>query len=188
MYNFLIGLLVLLLLNTSAIAGMEGTPATKPDVARLEAIVTSPARTLIIREVADKPLAEVWQDWSTAEGQEAFFGPRVILELKTNGLYEVHFLPDAEPGQRGHEDGRILAFQENRMLAFTWTMPPYMPEIRPHHTYVQIWFDDLGNNQTAITLNHTGFGDGEKWDQGYNYFREVWPNVLAGYKNYAEEK
>ncbi len=143
-------------------------------------------RVIAAQITVDVRIAEVWQDWSTAEGQQGFFGPKVILELTTNGLYEVHFLPDAEPGGRGHEDGRILGFQNERMLSFTWSMPPYIPEIRPHHTYIQMWFDKIDDDTTQIRLYHQGFGEGEKWDQGFGYFTEVWPNLLARYKAHVE--
>ncbi len=145
-------------------------------------------REIVTEITVAKPVSAVFQDWTTAEGQQAFFGEKVILERRTNGLHEVHFLPDAEPGGRGHEDGRILGWQENRMFSFTWTMPPYMPEIRPHHTHVQMWFDDLGAEGTRIRLYHDGFGDGAAWDQGFEYFTEVWPNVLVGYKTYTEQQ
>ena len=136
----------------------------------------------------EAPVADVYQHWTTEEGQEAFFKTEVILERKTNGLYEVHFLPDAEPGMRGHEDGRILALQENKMFAFTWVMPPYMEEIRPHHTYVQVWFTEVDEDTTDINLYHMGFGEGPAWDEGFKYFSGTWQEVLKLYKAYAEEK
>ncbi|NNF16418.1 MAG: SRPBCC domain-containing protein [Gammaproteobacteria bacterium] len=124
---------------------------------------------------------EVWNDWSTVEGQQEIFAARVILNLQPMGLHEVWFLPDAPAGQRGHENGRIVGWQRQKMLAFTWTMPPYMPMIRPHQTFVQVFFEPLDNERTRIFLYHTGFGTGQEWNEGYDYFAKVWPAVLAGY-------
>jgi len=62
-----------------------------------------------------------------------------------------------------------------------------MPEIRPHLTVLQLEFVELGSNQTQVRLFHTGFGRGEKWDEGRRYFEKTWRTVLALYKTKAEK-
>ena len=128
----------------------------------------------------------VWDDWTTAEGLESFFAPKAIVELEPGGAYEVWFLPDAPKGQRGADNGVVLGFQDKRMIQFTWAMPPYMPEIRPHMTVVQVWFVPVSETQTRVRLFHTGFGDGEIWDKGHDYFQDSWPQVLELYRKHIE--
>lgn len=136
----------------------------------------------------DADLGTVWEDWTTAEGLESFFAPQAIVDLKPGGAYEVWFLPDAPKGQRGADDGIILGLQDQRMIQFTWAMPPYMPEIRPHMTVVQLWFVPVSETQTRVRLFHTGFGDGEAWDKGRDYFEDSWPQVLELYKAHINDE
>ena len=46
-------------------------------------------------------------------------------------------------------------------------------------SFVVVRFEPLSNQQTRITLHHTGWGDGGEWDKAYAYFDKVWGNVLA---------
>ena len=34
----------------------------------------------------------------------------------------------------------------------------------------------------AVTLHHTGWGEGGEWDKTYAYFDRIWPGVLAKLK------
>lgn len=138
--------------------------------------------------LVEAPVSQVWQDWTTAEGLENFLGPKAFVEMKTNGRFEVWFLPDAPKGERGAEDGKLLGFQTERMMSFTWAMPPYMPEIKPHHTYVQVWFDNVSDQKTRVRLYHHGWGEGDKWDQGRAYFSTSWPEVMEAYQTRVLEK
>jgi len=139
-----------------------------------------PENAMVFAEAEiNAPIDAVWADWTTAEGLESFLAPKAIVELEPGGAYEAWFLPDAEPGQRGAEDGIILGLQDKTMLNFTWAMPPYMPEVRPHMTSVQIWFLASDDNRTKVKLYHTGFGAGPDWEKGEAYFEKVWPEVLA---------
>jgi len=52
---------------------------------------------------------------------------------------------------------------------------------------LQLEFVELGSNQTQVRLFHTGFGRGEKWDEGRRYFEKTWRTVLALYKTKAEK-
>lgn len=147
------------------------------------ATATAQPRPAVYADILVDITAETaWQDWTSAKGLESFFTPKAIIDLRPGGAYEAWFLPDAAKGQRGAEDGIILGFQDGRMIHFTWAMPPYMPDIRPHMTTVQIFFDPVSDSQTRVRLYHTGFGDTPEWEKGQAYFEKVWPEVLKGYK------
>ena len=159
-------------------------------IVALSWVIISPAfaqmRPMAYAEVTvDVPVAGVWEDWTTEQGLESFYAPKAIVDLQPGGAYEVWFLPDAEPGMKGAEDGVILGYQEGRMLQYTWMMPPYMPEIKPHMTVVQMYFDEISETRTRVRLYHTGFGDSEKWQEAESYFKKSWPAVMD---MYAKEK
>lgn len=134
------------------------------------------------------PLAQVWSDWTEVDGLEAHFAPKAFVDLRPGGTYEIWFRPEAPKGQRGAEDGIILGLESEgaqRMLHVTWRMPPYMPDIVPHKTVVQMWFEDKGDGITEIRLYHSGFGHSPVWQEAVHYFMKVWSDVFAHYKAYA---
>ncbi|MCW5724203.1 MAG: SRPBCC domain-containing protein [Maricaulaceae bacterium] len=143
-------------------------------------------RAVTASVIAEAPVAEVWALWTTEAGFTSFFSPAARIELRPQGPFEAYFLPDAAPGQRGSEDTIILGFQEERMLSATWALPPYMAEVRPHHTHLLIRFEPLDEDRTRVTLTHSGWGEGEAWDTAFAYFERVWPHVLDAMRRRAE--
>ncbi|KPP81287.1 MAG: hypothetical protein HLUCCA04_09870 [Oceanicaulis sp. HLUCCA04] len=156
-------LIVCLALAASSAAAQDRPPA--------ERVVTASV-------VADVPVSEAWRLWTTNEGVTSFFAPAANIELRPQGPFELFFAPDAEPGQRGSDGTIILGYQEERMLSASWALPPYMEEVRPHHTHLLIRFEPLDEDRTRVSLTHSGWGEGEAWDTAYAYFENVWPRVL----------
>ena len=121
----------------------------------------------------------VWQAWTTTEGIKSFFAPDAHVDLRVDGPFEIYINPYAAPGQKGADGMRIIGFQKNRMLSFTWNAPPSLPEARLQRTIVVVRLEPVGDKQTIVTLHHVGWGDGGEWDKAYEYFSRAWPNVLA---------
>jgi uncharacterized protein YndB with AHSA1/START domain len=128
------------------------------------------------------PVAEVWRAWTTTEGVTSFFAPEGRVELRVDGPFELFFDPLAEPGAMGADGMRILAFQERKMLSFTWNAPPSLPEARKQRTHVVVRFEAVGDTVTTVTLHHDGWGTGGEWDTAFSYFSQAWPKVLANLK------
>lgn len=130
--------------------------------------------------VVEESLDSVWWRWTTSEGIASFFAPDSKVELKSGGFFEMYFLPEEEYGKRGGEGSRILSFLPHEMLSFTWSAPPYIPEIRNHEhkTWVVIQFSKTEEENVLVRIRHLGWLDGEKWDETYNYFDKAWPAVL----------
>lgn len=135
----------------------------------------------------EAPVSEAWRVWTTDEGIRSFFAPGSNIELTPGGPYEVYFLPDAEPGTRGSEGTHVLGYQDQRMLTVTWALPPYMPEVRPHLTPLTLYFEPLDEDTTRLTVHHSGWGTGEKWDEARAYFVATWPKILAAFKQTVED-
>ncbi len=133
----------------------------------------------IIKEITvPAGVDDVWKAWTTKEGIISFFAPDGIVELKINGLYEIYFSPEGEPGRRGAEDNRILAVEPNKMFSFSWDAPGNWPNVRKQRTMVVLKFKILENGSTALSFCQTGWGDGEEWDQVYDYFLGAWDDVF----------
>lgn len=143
-------------------------------IAATTAIAQSPEKYLATTIDIDAPVDTVWSRWASPQGIRKFFVPQSTIELQTLGRLDFHMNPSAPEGQRGAENNRVLAWQKNKMLSFTWDAPPTFPEIRKQRTSVIIRFNELPGDKTNVTLTQIGFGTGSDWDQVYNYFNTAW--------------
>ncbi len=124
--------------------------------------------------------AEAWEAWSTAEGLQTFFGPKVIFEPSPMGDYAIHWAPDNPPGSRGAEDLHILAFEPEQMrLAFTWSSPPQWENVRPQRAMVEIRISANDDGTALVSLYHYGWGWGEDWVEVREYFADAWKVILG---------
>lgn len=73
---------------------------------------------------------EIYNAWTTTEGIKSFFATDGKVELKMFGDYHIYFFPDAPEGSRSAEDEKIIGYEENKMISFTWGFPPMLPELR----------------------------------------------------------
>jgi uncharacterized protein YndB with AHSA1/START domain len=151
-----------------------------PTVALALLAVPAAASDRVLRaeiEVA-APVAEVWTAWTTEEGVRTFFAPGAHIEPRVDGLYEIYFNPSGGAGQRGAEGMRVLSFEPEKRLAFTWNAPPSMPAIRGQRTMVVVEMQPAGPGRTALRFTHLGWGEGPEWDQAYAYFDHAWNAVV----------
>ena len=138
----------------------------------------NPDRVIRGEVIVEASADAVWEAWTTEEGIKTFFAPACNVDLRVDGLYEVLFAPDAEPGQRGAEGMRIMALQPKKMLAFTWNAPYYLPKVRIQLTHVVVRFTELPEGRTRVTFTHDGWGEGGEWDKAFAYFSRVWQDVV----------
>lgn len=125
---------------------------------------------------------DVWKAWTTTEGVKTFFAPDANVQLRVDGPFEIYMNPFAESGMKGADGMRIIAFQDKKMLIFTWNAPPSLPEARKQRTVVIVRFISRGDVLTDVTLHHIGWGEGGEWDKAYDYFVRAWPSVLKNLK------
>lgn len=135
-------------------------------------------RVLRAEVVVNGPIGEVWRSWTTSDGARTFFAPDAWIEPRVDGAYELYFRPEAPAGLRGSEGMRILAFEPEKRLAYTWNAPPEIPEIRGQRTQVIVELEALGAARTRVRLTHLGWGHGEAWDRAYAYFDRAWGAIV----------
>jgi uncharacterized protein YndB with AHSA1/START domain len=137
-----------------------------------------PDRAIRLQIVVETGLDAVWDAWTTEGGIKTFFAPDCHVDLRVDGPYEIFFDPEAEPGQRGADEMRILAFQPKKMLAFTWNAPLHMPQVRKQLTHVVVRFQELDAERTKVSLFHDGWGEGGEWDDAFEYFVKAWRDLV----------
>jgi uncharacterized protein YndB with AHSA1/START domain len=134
------------------------------------------------------PVEIVYKVWTTKEGLESFFAPECRIDLKLLGDLHIHFFPENKEGQKGAEDEKIISFEENKMLSFTWGFPPSIINLRnTQKTVVRLRFNDTGFGQTIVSFTQTGWGESDEWQLGYEYFCEAWGNVVLARLQYMFE-
>lgn len=133
-------------------------------------------------------LSDVWGAWTTEGGAKTFFAPDCKIELQPGGAYEMYFNLDAPAGEKGGEGMIVLAVQSEKMLSFTWNAPPYLPAVRGVMTHVVVYFEKSGPEETLVSLNHDGWGEGGEWDQAFDYFTRAWGEVVLPRLKYRFEE
>jgi uncharacterized protein YndB with AHSA1/START domain len=132
--------------------------------------------------VVSAPAEAVWRCWTTSEGMKSFFASESKIEMMPGGAYELYLGPASEAGDRGSEGCNVLGFLPNEIFSFDWNAPPKFPEIRKERTCVVLRFLPAGEGRTKVTLDHHGWGEGEKWDEVYKYFDSAWDFVFSHLK------
>lgn len=144
---------------------------------------------ILTKEVTIRaPVDAVWNAWTTEEGL-AFLSPQSNIELRIGGPYEwfLHLEAD-ENGKRGGEGSHILAYLPNKMIAFSWTFPPAVPELRnaDERTQVVVFFDEDEDGRISVKLYAHGWQEGGPWQRGWEYFDKAWGAVLDRMKSHLE--
>jgi uncharacterized protein YndB with AHSA1/START domain len=124
------------------------------------------------------PTEKAWSAWATPEGVKTFFAPGCNIEPKVDRAYDIYLDPTARPGSRGAEGMRIVSYEPNRRIAFTWNAPATIPEIRGQRTLVVLEFKPAGANRTQVRFTEMGWGEGEQWDKAYDYFDHAWNGIV----------
>lgn len=123
---------------------------------------------------------EVYKAWTTTEGIKSFFAPGAgNIEIKLFGDYQIYFFPDNPIDQKGAEDEKILSYEENSMLSFTWGMPPTFAELRANQkTVVHIRLEQIETARTKFSFTQSGWGSSDNWQRARGYFLIAWGNIV----------
>lgn len=168
----------------SVVAGVHTytlTPMVPSLLAGRQRFAALPGARAIVREVdVPVPRAEAWRAWTTPEGLASFFCPRVKMELRVGGPFEILFNAEVPEGESGSEGCTVLAHEPERMLAISWNAPPQFPSIRRQRTQVVLTFSDAPAGCHVRLSNH-GYGVGEDWDAVFAYFERAWGFVMDNF-------
>lgn len=139
-------------------------------------------KVIVKRRIFHLSQADLWKLWSTREGLLTFFGRDNKIDLRIGGEFEIYFLLDNEYGLRGSEGCRILSYLPDKMLSFSWNVPPKFEKLRQsdYKTWVVVMFNGIGPDKTEIVLSHYGWPEDREWDGVYDYFNLAWDEVLNG--------
>ena len=145
------------------------------------------APDIVVTRIINAPVADVWQDWTTAAGIESFFAPKAArVEPVPGGAFELWFGVNNAEGSRGSEGCLVHSVKPMEQLVVEWNAPPDLPTIRKLRTLVYLDFKPIDGNRTELTLRNFGYGEGADWAKTKAYFDRAWPAVIGNLeKKYA---
>lgn len=137
-------------------------------------------KKIVKSRIVDKPIDDVWRRWTTHAGLKTFLGIDNKIELRPGGCFEIYFLIDNPVGLRGSEGCKVLSYLPNKMVSFSWNVPPIFEELRKanYKTWVVLLFDSTEDQKTEIALTHLGWPEDGGWDPVFDYFDKAWDTVL----------
>ncbi len=121
-----------------------------------------------------------------------WFPDVVVLEPKVGGKTRFTFTKDSNRTNcyknrdaDKSSGGRVLDFVKNKKLAYTWKSEgvPDFPE-----TVVTWDLESLSDNQTRVTLTHTGFTGKEPASVSYEGHDQGWSFFVQELVKYCEKK
>lgn len=131
----------------------------------------------------------VWHAWTISERVAEWFAPEAVVEAKEGGAYELYFIPGNRSGMNT-KDCKILSLIPEKELHFTWKGPDQFSDIMNvagQLTTVSVYLEAVSENSTIVTIHHTGFGKGEKWQDALEWHIKAWTGVLSSLKSALEK-
>ena len=106
--------------------------------------------------------ADVWHAFSTSEGLSTWLTPGAVVDLRSGGEWTAHY-PQGRTG-----GGTIISFVPEKEIVIAAMAPEEFPTVRSTRTHARFTFESRGN-RTLVTLEQTGWQDGEEWDKAYEH-------------------
>lgn len=131
------------------------------------------------------PLVDVWHSWTDSEEITNWFSPEANIEPRQGGSYELFF----DPNNHDHQSTKgcvITEITPMTCLSFQWKGPDQFMDImnKPDPvTHVYVTFETVGD-YTEVSIEHVGWGTGEKWEEARSWHIRAWKGVLADLENH----
>jgi uncharacterized protein YndB with AHSA1/START domain len=128
-------------------------------------------RKLVTQGVVDATPHELWQAFTVDSEIVKWMVPVAHMDLKIGGTLETSYDQNAKIGDPNNIRHKILSYEPDRMLSFTFTMPKLFPKAHEENGHwVVVNFEPLTAHKTLVTETIYGWGEGEDWDKAYAFF------------------
>ena len=145
--------------------------------------MTGSSKVIRREAVTTATLEDAWKAWTTAQGLISFFVPKAIIAPVVGGQYELFSSLKAPKGFQGTEGCKISALEPQKHLAFEFIAPPQFPNVRRLRTRVDVSFGQVAKGGVVkLDLVHSGFLEGEEWDEFFEFSNWNWDLVLGRFQ------
>jgi len=143
----------------------------------------NPSNVIRKETITAATLEDAWKAWTTVEGITSFFVPKANIEPIVGGSYELFSTLKSPKGFQGTEGCKILALEPQKHFAFEFTAPPQFPNARRLNTRVDVTFGEVSRGGVVkLDLVHSGFREGEEWDEYFGFSGWNWDLVLGRFQ------
>jgi len=118
-------------------------------------------------------IKDAWKLCTTNEGLKRWIAPVVAIDMKVGGSLKTNYDENKSIGDSTSIRLGIINYLENEMLTLKVNLNnTFPPEVRSGDENLQeiIQFVDAGKGKTKIISSMIGWGQGDKWDQAYDFF------------------
>jgi hypothetical protein len=143
----------------------------------------NPSNIVRKQTVTTTTLEDAWKAWTSSEGVMTFFVPKANIEPVVGGRYELLSGLKAPKGFQGTEGCKLLSLEPLKHLAFEFIAPPQFPNARRLPTRVDVMIDQVvKGGALKVDLVHSGFMEGEEWDEFFEFSNWNWDLVLGRFQ------
>jgi len=141
-----------------------------------------PDKVIAVDVILNVPIDSAFAYFSKNELLEEWLTAKADVELKVGGKYELFWTPDdPDPTNNSTFGCRVLAVDSPFYFNIEWTgnaeQKGFMNTIRPL-TNVTFIFHEIDANKTKVSLLHTGWREGEKWEAARQFFIHAWTGAF----------
>lgn len=130
-------------------------------------------RTLVTQGVVDATPHELWQAFTVDREITKWMVPVAHMDLRVGGTLETSYDPSAKIGDPKNIRHKILSYEPDRMLSFTFTMPAMFKRAHEENGHwVVVQFAPVSARRTLVTETIYGWGEGEDWNKAYAFFEK----------------
>lgn len=115
----------------------------------------------------------VYRAFTTKEDLERWFVTRAEVDARPGGVFNLWWKENTVPGE-------FVALDPPRSFTFTWDDGPKYGVTTCRLEFIP------ENDGTVVQLTHTGFGQGENWDELYDGVKDGWNEELDYLKTWLE--
>ena len=139
-------------------------------------------KIITLNTILNVPKQEAFDYFADNELLEKWLTVKADVEMKEGGKYELFWTPDdPDPTSNSTYGCKVLAVDRPHYFNIEWKgnaeQKGFMNTVRPL-TNVTVLFSDMGNNQTKVSLIHTGWREGENWERARRYFINSWTGAF----------
>src|SRR5262249_2182756 len=128
-------------------------------------VIRAAAPDAVVTEaVINAPVAQVWNAFTTKQGIESWMVTKTEFELLAGAIWKTSYSRDSNLNDDASIHHVILSYDPGRMLSYRTIKPPrgfQFPDALAK-TWVVVYFEPLGANQTKLTTRMLGYTDDEE--------------------------
>ena len=143
-------------------------------------------KTLTYTETLPAKLNDLWKELTDHTKITKWFSPQAKIEPHQGGAYELYFDPENHDSM-STKGCKITAIKPCTYIAFQWKGPDQYAQImnNPPQTSVEVTIAKKEQG-TQLTLKHSGWKEGAKWEEAKEWHHKAWLGVLESLKKHLD--